>query len=52
MVAAARRAETRWVARIIPLVLAGCAGFATYVITKRICGNALSSPDGLGGLID
>ena len=52
MVAAARRAETRWVARIIPLVLAGCAGFATYVVTKRICGNALSHPDGLGALID
>lgn len=34
---AARRAETRWVTRIIPFVLAGCLGFATYVVVKRIC---------------
>ncbi|KAK4239092.1 hypothetical protein C8A03DRAFT_43228 [Achaetomium macrosporum] len=33
----ARRAETRWVTRIIPLVLGGCVGFATYVIVKHIC---------------
>ncbi|KAL2017618.1 hypothetical protein VTK56DRAFT_1938 [Thermocarpiscus australiensis] len=33
----ARRAETRWVTRIIPIVLAGCVGFATYVVVKRIC---------------
>jgi len=33
----ARRAETRWVTRIIPLVLAGLVGFVTYVVVKRIC---------------
>ncbi|KAL2136822.1 hypothetical protein VTI74DRAFT_1036 [Chaetomium olivicolor] len=34
---AARRAEARWVTRIIPFVLAGMVGFATYVVVKRIC---------------
>ncbi|KAK3695562.1 DHHC palmitoyltransferase-domain-containing protein [Podospora appendiculata] len=34
---AARRPETRWATRLIPLVLAGCVGFATYVVVKRIC---------------
>ncbi|KAH6855287.1 DHHC palmitoyltransferase-domain-containing protein [Chaetomium sp. MPI-CAGE-AT-0009] len=33
----ARRAETRWVTRIIPLVLGGCVGFTTYVVVKRVC---------------
>ncbi|KAK4125111.1 zf-DHHC-domain-containing protein [Parathielavia appendiculata] len=33
----ARRAETRWVTRIIPFVLGGCAGFATYAVVKHIC---------------
>ncbi|KAK0723720.1 DHHC palmitoyltransferase-domain-containing protein [Apiosordaria backusii] len=34
---AARTASTRWLVRIIPLVLAGCAGLATYVVVKRVC---------------
>ncbi|GAB1312278.1 Palmitoyltransferase pfa5 [Madurella fahalii] len=33
----ARRAETRWTTRVIPFILAGCVGFATYVVVKRIC---------------
>ncbi|KAL2183498.1 hypothetical protein L209DRAFT_695185 [Thermothelomyces heterothallicus CBS 203.75] len=33
----ARRAETRWVTRVIPFVLAGCIGFVIYVVVKRIC---------------
>jgi len=33
----ARRAETRWVTRIIPLILGGCVGFTTYVVVKRVC---------------
>ncbi|KAL1837440.1 hypothetical protein VTJ49DRAFT_3777 [Mycothermus thermophilus] len=33
----ARHPETRWVTRCIPFVLAGCAGFATYTVVKRIC---------------
>jgi palmitoyltransferase len=33
----ARRAETRWLTRIIPIILAGCIGFATYVVVKHIC---------------
>jgi hypothetical protein len=36
----ARRAETRWLTRIIPIILAGCIGFATYVVVKHICGTA------------
>lgn len=38
MSSASTRAATRWVTRIIPVVLAGCVGFATYVVIKRICG--------------
>ncbi|KAK4172508.1 putative palmitoyltransferase [Triangularia setosa] len=34
---AARTASTRWLVRIIPLILAGCAGLATYVVVKRVC---------------
>ncbi|KAK0655216.1 DHHC palmitoyltransferase-domain-containing protein [Cercophora newfieldiana] len=33
----ARRPETRWVTRLIPLFLGGCVGFSTYVFVKRIC---------------
>ncbi|KAK4133435.1 zf-DHHC-domain-containing protein [Trichocladium antarcticum] len=33
----ARRAETRWVTRIIPIILAGCVGFVTFVVVKHIC---------------
>ncbi|KAK4456882.1 putative palmitoyltransferase [Cladorrhinum samala] len=33
----AQTASTRWLVRIIPLILGGCAGFATYVLVKRIC---------------
>ncbi|AEO64994.1 uncharacterized protein THITE_2111458 [Thermothielavioides terrestris NRRL 8126] len=33
----ARRPETRWLSRIIPFVLGGCVGFATYVVVKHIC---------------
>ncbi|KAL2180723.1 DHHC palmitoyltransferase-domain-containing protein [Thermothelomyces heterothallicus CBS 202.75] len=33
----ARRAETRWVTRVIPFVLTGCIGFVIYVVVKRIC---------------
>ncbi|KAK4153707.1 DHHC palmitoyltransferase-domain-containing protein [Chaetomidium leptoderma] len=33
----ARRSETRWVTRIIPLVLGGLVGFTTFVMVKRIC---------------
>jgi len=38
---AAVRPETRWVTRLIPLFLAGCVGFSTYVFIKRICGMQL-----------
>ncbi|TPX14932.1 uncharacterized protein E0L32_005041 [Thyridium curvatum] len=31
------RAVTRWTTRIIPLVLAGCVGYATWVTIVRIC---------------
>nr|CDN30000.1 Putative palmitoyltransferase [Podospora anserina] len=34
---AAKTASTRWLVRIIPLILAGCAGLATYVVVKRVC---------------
>ncbi|KAK3331129.1 DHHC palmitoyltransferase-domain-containing protein [Apodospora peruviana] len=33
----ARRASTRWATRVIPFVLAGFVGFASYVVVKRIC---------------
>ncbi|KAK3996311.1 putative palmitoyltransferase [Cladorrhinum sp. PSN332] len=33
----ARTASTRWLVRIIPLILGGCVGFATYALVKRIC---------------
>jgi hypothetical protein len=33
----ARRAETRWVTRIIPFILGGCVGFATFVLVKHVC---------------
>ena len=36
--AASVRAVNRWSSRIIPAFLAGCIGFATYVVLKRICG--------------
>lgn len=38
--AASVRAVNRWSSRIIPVVLAGCIGFATYVVSKRICGKS------------
>ncbi|KAK4194232.1 putative palmitoyltransferase [Triangularia verruculosa] len=34
---AAKNASTRWLVRIIPLILAGCAGLATYVVVKLAC---------------
>jgi hypothetical protein len=37
----ARRAETRWVTRAMPFIIGGCAGFVTYVVSKRVCGMAL-----------
>ena len=32
------RAVTRWTSRIIPVILAGCVGLATFVVTDRVCG--------------
>lgn len=37
MSSASTRMVTRWTTRIIPVVLAGCVGFATYVVIKPIC---------------
>ncbi|KAL1865640.1 hypothetical protein VTK73DRAFT_5114 [Phialemonium thermophilum] len=37
MSAPSTHAPTRWITRIIPFVLAGCFGFATYVVIKRVC---------------
>jgi palmitoyltransferase len=39
----ARRADTRWVTRLIPVFLAGCVGLVTYVVVKRICRRSSSS---------
>lgn len=30
---------SRWTVRVIPFVLSGCVGFATYVVVDRICGT-------------
>ena len=30
-----------WVARIIPLLLAGIVGYATYVVVALLCGKAV-----------
>ncbi|KAB5547002.1 DHHC palmitoyltransferase-domain-containing protein [Coniochaeta sp. 2T2.1] len=35
--AASVRAVNRWASRIIPALLAGVVGFATYVVSKRVC---------------
>ncbi|KAK3943969.1 putative palmitoyltransferase [Diplogelasinospora grovesii] len=36
-VAGAVESPTLWATRVIPLILAGCVGYATYVVPKRIC---------------
>lgn len=37
--AASHRAVTIWTARIIPLILVGIVGYATYVFIVRLCGE-------------
>jgi hypothetical protein len=32
----------RWATRLIPFAEAGCVGFATYVVIKRVCSTCLS----------
>ncbi|KAI0017888.1 palmitoyltransferase PFA5 [Xylariomycetidae sp. FL0641] len=35
------KAATRWVTRVIPIVLAACVGYATYVVVARVCSDDL-----------
>lgn len=37
MAPGSNRALTRWVSRILPVIITGCVGFATYAITEPIC---------------
>lgn len=34
-----------WTARVIPIVLAGVVGYATYVLVALLCGKVLQTPD-------
>ena len=36
-----RRAINLWTARLIPIVLAGVVGYATYVLVVLLCGMCL-----------
>ncbi|KAI0012055.1 palmitoyltransferase PFA5 [Xylariaceae sp. FL0662B] len=35
------RATTRWITRLIPVILAAAVGYSTYVVVVRVCSNYL-----------
>ncbi|KAH8648397.1 palmitoyltransferase PFA5 [Xylariales sp. PMI_506] len=50
MSAASVRATSRWITRIIPVILGASVGYATYVVVDRICVDYLISGPGDDGV--
>ncbi len=44
-----RVAVNLWTARIVPIILAGVAGYATYVVVALLCGRAVLGSFYTGG---
>jgi palmitoyltransferase len=44
-----RIAVNLWTARIVPIILAGVVGYATYVVVALLCGKAVLDSFYTGG---
>lgn len=51
MVQISKTAVNRWVARIIPALLIGTAGYVTYVVVAVLCGVFDPGNDGCLGVL-